>query len=191
MRIISGTARGRRLVVPPGNDIRPTGDRVREAVFNALYSAGALDTPEKLVALDLFAGTGAMGLEALSRGVGRLIFVDQSASAITTVEENLANLGFADRASTARREALGWLESAAPNHVDLVFCDPPYDFEPWPRLLDLVRSQLTPGAVVVESPDGVELGGSWAEFKSGRYASTVVQIARPNGPKPEGSSEGV
>lgn len=186
MRIISGSARGRAIVAPQGTDVRPTTDRVREAVFNALYSAGVSGNEDSR-AVDLFAGTGALGLEALSRGFGHVIFVERARTAVATIEENLTTFGFADRATVARSDVFTWLESAAPpvdgteSIPDVVFCDPPYAFDGWPRLLDLVRSRLSPRVLVVESDAPVDLGEVWSVFKTARYASTVVQIARSDG----------
>jgi 16S rRNA (guanine966-N2)-methyltransferase len=187
VRIISGSARGRTIVAPEGTDVRPTTDRVREAVFNALYSAGALDGQD-LRAVDLFAGSGALGLEALSRGFRQVDFVERSRAAVAAITENLETFGFADRATVNRGDAFTWLESAGGTPgswtvqaADVVFCDPPYAFGDWPRLLELVTSRLAPSVLVVESDAPVDLGGGWSEFKTARYASTVVQIARPAG----------
>jgi len=189
VRIISGSARGRPIAAPVGSDVRPTTDRVREAVFNTLYSAGAFTDVEEVTAVDLFAGTGALGLEALSRGVGRVIFVERSRSAVAAITENLDAFGFADRATIVNRDVFAWLktlpgggpEATSAGRSDLVFCDPPYAFDSWPSLLDLVESRLEPRFLVVESDSAVELGSSWSEFKTARYASTVVQVARPDG----------
>lgn len=189
MRIISGSARGRPIAAPVGSDVRPTTDRVREAVFNTLYSAGAFTDVEEVTAVDLFAGTGALGLEALSRGVGRVIFVERSRSAVAAITENLDAFGFADRATIVNRDVFAWLktlpgggpEATSPGRSDLVFCDPPYAFDSWRSLLDLVESRLAPRFVVVESDSAVDLGSAWSEVKTARYASTVVQVARPDG----------
>src|SRR5438105_4298652 len=87
MRVVAGTARGIRLVAPPGRDTRPTSDRVREATFNALGSLGAIEDAR---VVDLFAGTGALGIEALSRGAAHATFVERERAAIDTIERNLA-----------------------------------------------------------------------------------------------------
>src|SRR5262245_17447264 len=102
MRVIAGTARGRKLVAPVGSGTRPTGDRVREATFNALTSLGALDGA---VVLDLFAGSGALGIEALSRGAASCTFVDVDRAARKAVADNLATCGFADRATVVAAPA--------------------------------------------------------------------------------------
>ncbi len=102
MRVIAGTRGGRRLVAPDGADTRPTADRVREATFNALASLDALVDAE---VVDLFAGSGAMGIEALSRGAAHATFVDDDRRAIEAVEANLAATGLADRATVVRGPA--------------------------------------------------------------------------------------
>ncbi len=124
MRIIGGTARGRRLKAPKGSAIRPTADRVREALFNILPR----DWSGRRV-LDLFAGSGSLSLEALSRGAASALLVDESAEAAGLIRSNLQTLGFTDRARIWAQpvgKALGRLadEGAA---YDVVFLDPPYD----------------------------------------------------------------
>ena len=93
MRVVAGSARGRRLQTPPGLDVRPTTDRVREATFNALGSMGVVDGAR---VLDLFAGSGALGIEALSRGAEHVTFVDTSPRALEAVRANLAGCGLDD-----------------------------------------------------------------------------------------------
>ncbi len=124
MRIIAGTARGRRIKAPKGSTIRPTADRVREALFNILPRGFS----GKQV-LDLFAGTGSLSLEALSRGAASALLVDESTEAAGLIRRNLETLGFMDRAriwSTPVGKALSRLadEGAA---YDAIFLDPPYD----------------------------------------------------------------
>ena len=104
MRIVAGAARGRRLVVPRGDDVRPTSDRVRESVFNALYSLG--DPVDGATVLDLFAGTGALGLEALSRGASHVTFVESNRDAVAALVANIDALGFAPQATVTRTDAL-------------------------------------------------------------------------------------
>ena len=94
MRIISGEAKGRRIEASEGADIRPTTDRAREAIFNSLFSLGGV---ESLKVADLFAGTGALGLEALSRGAAHAAFVESSAAALKILRSNIADLGYEDR----------------------------------------------------------------------------------------------
>ena len=107
LRISAGAARGRRLTVPEGLSIRPTSDRVRQAIFNVL---GQFFDGERV--LDLFAGSGAMGLEALSRGAGRLTLVEQDREAIRAIEANLRMLGWEERARVVRGDVGAFLRSA-------------------------------------------------------------------------------
>ena len=120
MRIISGSARGRKLKEPAGNDIRPTSDMVKESVFNMIQ----FDIEGRYV-LDLFAGTGQFGIEALSRGAGSVVFVDSAAEAVKLIKTNLKLCGFTGQAAVYAREGLRWLESD--EKFDLIFIDPPYD----------------------------------------------------------------
>lgn len=117
MRVVAGAFKGRRLQAPRGRRTRPTADRVREALFAIL---GPLDG---LRALDLFAGSGALGIEALSRGAAEAVFVDSDPRAVAAVRRNLAAVG-AD-AAVVRRDALAFL-GEAPRAFDIVFLDPPY-----------------------------------------------------------------
>jgi 16S rRNA (guanine966-N2)-methyltransferase len=171
MRVVAGTARGRRLEAPPGDGTRPTADRVREATFNALGSLGVLEGS----VLDLFAGSGALGIEALSRGASTATFVDTDGRALATVRANLAATGLDDRATVVRSDALRFL-ARRPGPFDLVLLDPPYSFadEEWARLL----GALGPGVVVLESDRDVPVEAPWTVLRTKRYGGTVVAIAR-------------
>ena len=170
--MVAGTARGRRLAAPAGHATRPTSDRVREATFNALDSLGVVRGAE---VLDLFAGSGALGIEALSRGASRVTFVDDDPRALTVVRANLGATGLAEAASVVQTDALRFLAGA--RHVfDLVLLDPPYRFddESWGRLLAAVAAKL----VVLESDRPIEVGPDWEVLRSKRYGSTVVDLVR-------------
>lgn len=171
MRVVSGEARGRRLTAPIGVSTRPTSDRVREAVFNALGSLDALDGAR---VLDLFAGSGAMGIEALSRGAAHAIFVEPDRRARAAVEANLATTGLSDRATVVAGTAEGWLHAqGGDSAVDLVFADPPYAFDGWSTLL-----AATPGGlVVIESDREVVPPAPWRVLRSRRYGTTFVVFA--------------
>jgi 16S rRNA (guanine966-N2)-methyltransferase len=171
MRVVSGTARGRRLRSPQGRSIRPTSDRAREAIFNSLVSVVDL---EDASALDLFAGTGALGIEALSRGAASVTFVDSDRDAIALVADNLAALGLAG-GQVVRADALRFLARADP--VDVAFVDPPYAFDEWPALLARLRA----GVAVLESDHPVEAGDAWQVLKVKRYGGTVVTLVRQKG----------
>jgi 16S rRNA (guanine966-N2)-methyltransferase len=153
MRIIAGTHRGSRLVTPKGLDTRPTGDRVREAAFNLI---GPL---EGALVLDLFAGSGAMGLEALSRGAERAVFVESDRAATRAIEENLDKLRL--RGTVLREDAVRALrsEAQAGRRYDLVLVDPPYEMfsDLQPALARLLPRVLADdGLLVVETDERVE-----------------------------------
>jgi len=168
VRVVAGIARGRRLDAPPGSATRPTADRVREATFNAL---GSLAAVEGATVLDLFAGSGALGIEALSRGAAAATFVDHDAKALTVVRRNLEATGLGDRATVLRTDATTF----AGGHFDLVLLDPPYAFgdEAWSRLL----ADLDAEVVVIESDREVPVPEPWRVLRAKKYGGTVVTIA--------------
>jgi 16S rRNA (guanine966-N2)-methyltransferase len=172
MRVVAGTARGRRLVAPPGRTVRPTGDRVREATFNALTSLDALDGAS---VVDLFAGSGALGIEALSRGAQAATFVDADRRALDCVRANLASTGLADGATVVCSDASRFVASRA-EHFDLALLDPPYGFddEAWASLLAGLGADLA----VLESDREVDAGSRWQPVRVKRYGATVVTIVR-------------
>lgn len=167
VRIIAGTARGRRIVAPEGSRTRPTSDRVREAMFNALYSLDAID---ELTFVDLFAGSGALGLEALSRGAASVVFVERDRAALTALRSNIDTLGFGDRSTVVDADAMRWIATAG--HHEVVLADPPYDFESWELLLATVEADL----VVVESSRTLDAVDPWRMLRERSYGSTVVTI---------------
>jgi len=169
MRVVGGSERGRALRSPKGDDIRPTSDRVREAVFNMLDTLGGVD--DATVA-DLFAGTGAFGIEALSRGASSATFVERDRAAAALVQANLDALGLAERGRVLRLDVVRWLDTAGP--VDVAFADPPYAFDQWPVVLD----RLQAGLLVAESNRELDLGARWELLRCKHYGSTVVHVAR-------------
>ena len=179
MRVVAGSAGGRRLSAPPGTDTRPTTDRVREAVFNALGSLGVV---EGAVVVDLYAGSGALGIEALSRGAASAHFVDSDRRAASTIEENLDSLSLADRAVVLRRPVEAAIADL-PTPLDLVLADPPYAFDDWSQLLDELLPLLADGAVVVaESDRSLTLPAGWEKVRERTYGGTVVLFARARPP---------
>lgn len=174
MRVVAGTHRGRRLVAPPGSATRPTSDRVREALFSVL---GASVQGARV--LDLFAGSGALGIEALSRGAERAVFVDSSPKAISAVRANLAALGIeADVRPIEARAALR-AASTRDEAYDLVFLDPPYRraAELGRELSEGLSAVLAPGARVVTESDRrapLEIDLPLADER--RYGDTVIRI---------------
>lgn len=168
--MVAGSARGRRLAAPPGTSTRPTSDRVREAVFNALHSLGAV---EGATVVDLFAGSGAMGIEALSRGAHACTFVELDPRAVAVVKANLQATGLTG--TVLRADAT----TVALPPADLALLDPPYAFadEAWRALLDRLEAR----AAVVESDREVPIGRGWEVLRVRRYGTTVVTIARQEG----------
>ena len=176
MRVIGGEFRGRRLGAPPGPTIRPTSDRVREAIFDILFSLGGVDGMQ---VADLFAGSGALGIEALSRGAASVTFVDRDPAALSAVRRNLASVGLADPersgdATLVRADADSWVATTAARY-DLVLCDPPYDYDRWDGLL----SRLPADLAILESAGEVRPPPGWGVVKSRRYGGTIVTVARP------------
>ena len=181
-RIIAGEAGGRRLAVPPGEGVRPTSDRVKESVFSALG-------PDQLVGarvLDLYAGSGALGLEALSRGAMAVLLVERDAAAARAIRANIEMLGFAERAVLRIAPVAAVLGGPAPEErFDLALLDPPYDL-PSPELERavhlLIAAWVTPEATVVVEraagsaplrwPDG--WGSTWERC----YGDTLVLFAQ-------------
>lgn len=173
MRVVAGSARGRPLVAPPGDRTRPTSDRVREAVFNALWSRGAVDGA---VAVDLFAGSGALGVEALSRGAAHVTFVDRDRAALRAVRRNVESCDVAARATLEQAPVEAWLAGlAAGRRFDLAFCDPPYAFDAWSSLLAALPADL----VVIESDRPIAPPAGWTLVRDGRYGGTWVGFAVP------------
>ena len=150
MRIVAGTWRGRTLIAPPGMDTRPTADRVRQALFDMLMHApwaGRACIEDALV-LDVFAGTGALGLEALSRGAARAVFVENARPALTALRANIAACKAADRCEVLPVDTLSILGG---DKAAIVFLDPPYGQDLVPRALARLRTvgRVGPGSLVV------------------------------------------
>jgi 16S rRNA (guanine966-N2)-methyltransferase len=177
MRVVAGTARGRQLRSPRGRAIRPTSDRAREGIFNSL---GSLTDLEGASVLDLFAGTGALGIEALSRGAAAVTFVDDDRAATDLVERNLVVTGLAG-GTVVRSDAVRFLRNRPT--VDVAFADPPYTFDEWPALLEHLRATIA----VLESDRPIEVGDRWEVLKVKRYGGTVVTLAQQQLPQQKGS----
>jgi 16S rRNA (guanine966-N2)-methyltransferase len=173
MRVVAGTARGRPLVAPPGSSTRPTSDRVREAIFNALWARGL---PAGVPVADLFAGSGALGIEALSRGATQATFVDRDRAALQAIRRNVETCGFAAAATIVAGPVERWLADVDPGaRFGVVFCDPPYAFGAWPDLLARLPADL----VVVESGGPILLPAGWGLAREARYGGTWVGFAEP------------
>jgi len=177
MRIIAGTHRGRRIVAPKGGHTRPTGDRVREALFNLV---GPVDGAS---VLDLYAGSGALGLEALSRGARRCVFVETDGAACRAIRVNLETLGLTGGLVT-QRDVLAVLreERTAGRKHDLLLLDPPYGqwAELEPRLAELLPAVVTEaGSVVVETGARIEPTLPLDLVTTRRYGSARLTLFAP------------
>ncbi|HVE47680.1 MAG TPA: 16S rRNA (guanine(966)-N(2))-methyltransferase RsmD [Acidimicrobiales bacterium] len=171
MRVVSGTAKGRRLQAPGGLGVRPTGDRVREAIFDVLGSLGGVND---MKVADLFAGTGALGIEALSRGAAHATLVDHDKAAADTMHINLVTTGLYARATVVQADVLSWRRLNPDREFDIVFADPPYEFDGWPELLAGLRT----GLAILESDREIDLEGAFEVVKIKRYGGTVVTVAQ-------------
>jgi 16S rRNA (guanine966-N2)-methyltransferase len=149
MRIIAGEWRGRRIQAPRGREVRPTTDRVREAWMSALQ----LRLPGARV-LDLFAGSGALGLECLSRGAAEVVFVERARGSLDALRGNVAALGAGDRSTVVVADAVSWIETLSEGAFDVALADPPYGEGYQTRLLEAYR----------RTPFAAEL---WIEHRTG------------------------
>jgi 16S rRNA (guanine966-N2)-methyltransferase len=176
VRVIGGELRGRRLAAPVGAGVRPTTDRVREAIFDILFSLGGV---VGLQVADLFAGSGALGIEALSRGAASVTFVDRDPLCLAAIRRNLESVGLDDGersgdATVVRADVDTWVATTA-SRYDLVLCDPPYDYEGWTTLV----GQLPADLAVLESTAEIDPPPGWGAIKTKRYGGTIVTVARP------------
>jgi 16S rRNA (guanine966-N2)-methyltransferase len=168
MRIIAGRWRGRRIESPASRDTRPTADRVREAWMSAVQ----FDLPDANV-VDLFAGSGALGLEALSRGAGHATFVELASRALKSLEKNIASLDARDETTIVRKEALSWAGTLEPGTFDIAFADPPYGHGVAARLAEIFSERGFATTLWVEHAAGEpmpELAGS----RTRRYGDTAL-----------------
>jgi 16S rRNA (guanine966-N2)-methyltransferase len=170
VRVVGGSARGRTLVAPPGGRTRPTSDKVREAIFGALRSRGVVEGAD---VVDLFAGSGALGVEALSQGAARATFVDSDRAARHAVRRNLEACGFLDRGTIVAAPAERFLARLGAERYDLAFCDPPYAFAAWDRLLAALPADF----VVIESDGPVAVPAGWELVREAAYGGTWVGFA--------------
>ena len=173
LRVAGGEARGRRLKVP--KNIRPTQGMVKQAIFNMVGAR-----IEAAAVLDLFAGSGALGIEALSRGAARVTFVDQQPRGLAILRQNLDALGFRERAHLVRADVVRWLE-ASPDAIrssDFVFLDPPYDDVILDRALEVLDREVAGATVLAEHsrrqplPDLARLRVD----RQRRYGDTLVTV---------------
>lgn len=176
MRVITGTARGCRLETPAGEATRPTTDKVKEALFSAIQ----FDLPARRV-LDLFAGSGQLGIEALSRGAAHCVFVEKNGKTADIVKRNLQATRLADKAQVITADALSFLARTA-DTFDVVFLDPPYASNLLATALTAVADKLNEGGMIVcESDDGVPLPetvGTLSVHRTYKYGRIRITIYR-------------
>ncbi|WHY02270.1 16S rRNA (guanine(966)-N(2))-methyltransferase RsmD [Neobacillus sp. DY30] len=179
MRVVSGVCKGRPLKAVPGNTTRPTTDKVKEALFNMIgpYFDGGMG-------LDLFAGSGGLGLEALSRGLDKVIFVDRDVKAIQTIYENIQNCKMEDKAEVYRNDADRALKALIKREVffDYIFLDPPYKKQQLLSLMEKISENglLTDGGYIIcEHSHDVELparAGKFSQYKHEKYGIIAITI---------------
>ncbi len=180
IRIIAGEYRSRLLEVASRPGLRPTPDRVRETLFNWLGQR-----LEGLACLDLFAGSGALGFEATSRGASRVVMVERDRKALAALERNRAALG-ARAVEIVAADALAYL-ARAPERFDVVFLDPPFGQNALPAVLKMLPSALKPHArVYVESPRPVDADCAWLEQKRRTAGRVSYQLLQWSGHDPSG-----
>ena len=178
MRVITGTARGVKLETVPGQDVRPTADRVKEGLFSAIQ----FEIEGRRV-LDLFAGSGQLGIEALSRGAERAVFVDAGKNAAALVKENLRRSKLTDKAQVVQTDYFSYL-SRCREKFGLIFLDPPYAENFLENALEkIVEFDIlsSGGIIVAERPEGKELPQEFEGYtrsRDYRYGITLITLYR-------------
>lgn len=176
MRVITGSAKGRKLITLEGDDIRPTGDKVKGAIFNSIQ----FEIEGRRV-LDLFAGSGQLGIEALSRGAEKAVFVDLNRRAVNVVNENLEHCRLKEKASVFNGDSLSYLKTAR-EKFDIIFIDPPYKKGLAEKALSLAPQVMNDGGIIVCETDRneemPEFSGKFREAKRETYSKTQIVIYR-------------
>lgn len=179
MRVITGTARGKRLITLEGNDVRPTSEKVKEAMFSALQ----FDIEGRRV-LDLFAGSGQLGIEALSRGAQTAVFVDASPASIKIINQNIENTGFSANSKVIKSDYASFCAMSR-DTFDIVFLDPPYAAGILTNAIKSVLPLLSDYAMIVcEYPPQVEVPeevGGFNIYRTYRYGKVLVSIYKKGG----------
>ena len=178
MRVIAGTAKGKQLKTPEGMQTRPTTDRVKEALFSIIH----FDLPDACV-LDLFGGTGQLGIEALSRGAKKAVFVEAREDACRLIRENLKRTGFQDKAQVIRSDYLDYLKHCKET-FDIVLLDPPYAevfLENALKMITEIDILQSGGIIISERPLGKELPWDFEGYirsKDYKYGKTLLAVYR-------------
>lgn len=174
MRVITGTARGRKLTAPEGLEVRPTADMVKEAMFTIV----AFDVPGARV-LDLFAGSGQLGIEALSRGASYAVFIDHNPESIQHIKENLRVTGLSANTSVAHMDSLSYLRRCK-DEFDLAFLDPPYGKQIIDEALPLVTQVMNENGLILcetgREEEVPETAGDFVVKKHYRYGKKKVTV---------------
>ena len=177
MRIISGEKKGTRLFSLKKRKIRPTSDKVKGAIFNILSSV------EDKMVLDLFAGSGALGIEALSRGAQEVVFVDNSFSSLGLIRKNLEKLGFRVKGRLIKKNVLRFLKGETEGKFDLILADPPYGKGLCQKLLELLAEKdflIADGVLVIEhhKKEKIEKVENFILLQERKYGDTLVSFFR-------------
>ena len=176
MRVITGEARGRKLLTLEGEDVRPTTAKVKEAVFSAIQFE-----IEGRVFLDLFAGSGQMGIEALSRGAKSAVFVDSSRKAVDIIRKNLNTSGLYDRAKVLHTDSLAYIDMMT-EPVDLVYLDPPYGTGALQKAMEKINEKVKKtGVIIAENSEKEDILDNYGEFVLDRqkhYGKIKVSMYR-------------
>ncbi len=169
MRISGGESKGRRIAPPKHGGVRPTSDKVREALFS-IFGARIDDA----VFLELFAGTGAVGIEALSRGADRAVFVDSSAKSARLIRENLESLGYREKGAVVAKDVLIFLKKNAHElgPYDIVFVDPPYHTDSGPKAMEMLGS----GELSSALPEGALI--AYEHFKKNQAPERIGRLTK-------------
>ncbi len=186
MRVITGIARGKRLKTLEGLDVRPTSDKVKEAIFSIIQ----FDLPSASV-LDLFAGCGQLGIEAISRGAEHCVFVDKSRQSVAVIRENVQSCGFVSQSRILNMDAIDYLRSAKPG-IDIALLDPPYEQGLVLKALPLLEPKLSDRAIVVcehesdlELPDEIGRLKKYREYNYGKKIALTTFVTESEGDENE------
>lgn len=174
MRVITGTSRGRKLVTPPGDDVRPTTDSVKESVFSIIQFS-----VEGRTFLDAFAGSGQMGIEALSRGAVKAVFLDNGRQSLAAVRKNLEATGLSDKAAVVNTDTVEYLKKTS-QRFDIAFLDPPYKTGVLQKALEYIPTVMNKGGIIIcEHPIDEELPEDIGEYrlkKSYKYGKIKISV---------------
>lgn len=176
MRIITGKARGKKLVTLEGKDVRPTSDKIKESLFNILQF-----NIEGRTFLDLFAGSGQIGLEAISRGAEKAVFVDSSKKSIAVIEENIRNCGFTAESKVVNADSLMYIRHC-PETFDVAFIDPPYRTGILQEVLPYVAEAMNDGGIIICEHPADEAApeelGEFKKLKDYKYGKIILTSYR-------------